>query len=191
MYKYYSSFSPIGDVWAISKLLFIEIFTKSGLVDNKTLKLADLEIKFITSKTSHRKFRGMAPDRGMVRHEFLEGIIRIAEEKYMINGDVATYTEACTQLLKDGFHKVIAEVENPAQWRDERYWNEECDFCYKYYMQILMAIFEQYENTIRTSLPKSKYLNLYEFKKIFTDTTIMSDPHANERNINIAFNFSV
>lgn len=113
MYKYYSSFSPIGDVWAISKLLFTEIFTKYGLVDNKTLKLADLEIKFITSKTSHRKFRAMVPDRGMVRHEFLEGIIRVAEEKYMVNGDVTSYTEACKMLMNDGFRKVINDVENP------------------------------------------------------------------------------
>ncbi|KAL4483288.1 hypothetical protein ABPG72_007930 [Tetrahymena utriculariae] len=191
LYKYYSSFSPIGDVWAISKLLFTEIFTKSGLVDNKTLKLADLEIKFISSKTQQKKARSLIPERGMVRHEFFEGIIRIAEEKYMINGDCTTYSEAVTHLLNDGFLKVIAEVENPNLWRDERYWNQECDFCYKYYMQILMSIFENYENTIRTSLPTSKYLNLFEFKKIFTDTSILSDEHANERHINIAFNFSV
>lgn len=58
-------------------------------------------------------------------------------------------------------------------------------------MDIITAIFENYENTIRTCLPKAKYLNLYEFKKIFTDTSMMSDSHANERIINIAFNFSV
>jgi len=54
-----------------------------------------------------------------------------------------------------------------------------------------MAIFEQYENTIRDTLPKSKYLNLYEFKNIFTDTDLLSDERANERSINLAFNFSV
>jgi len=94
LYKYYSSFSPIGDIWAISKLLFIEIFTKSGLVDNKTLKLADVEIKFLASKTLRVKGKGLIPERGMVRHEFLEAIIRIAEEKYMINGDCTVYSEA-------------------------------------------------------------------------------------------------
>lgn len=58
-------------------------------------------------------------------------------------------------------------------------------------MQVLMSIFEQYENTIRDSLPKSKFLNLSEFRKIFTDTVILLDEKANERYINLAFNFSV
>lgn len=58
-------------------------------------------------------------------------------------------------------------------------------------MQILMMIFENYENTIRVSLPTSKYLNLAEFKKIFYDADVLSDVHANERFINMSFNFSV
>ena len=96
-------------------MLFTEIFTKSGLVDNKTLKLADLEIKFIASKTLTKKaIRGLIPERGMVRHEFFEGIVRIAEEKYMINGDCTSYAEAVQHLLNDGFSKVIAENESPA-----------------------------------------------------------------------------
>ena len=69
------------------------------------------------------KGKGLIPERGMVRHEFLEAIIRIAEEKYMINGDCTVYSEAVQHLLNDGFLKVIAENESPAQWRDERYWN--------------------------------------------------------------------
>jgi len=40
-------------------------------------------------------------------------------------------------------------------------------------------------------LPKAKFLNLYEFKKIFTDTNLLYDEHANERYINLAFNYSV
>ena len=95
-------------------MLFTEIFTKSGLVDNRTLKLADLEIKFISSKTLTKKARGLIPERGMVRHEFLEGIVRIAEEKYMINGNCTSYAEAVQHLLTDGFSKVIAENESPA-----------------------------------------------------------------------------
>lgn len=50
----------------------------------------------------------------MVRHEFLEGIIRIAEEKYMINGDCATYSEAVSHLFHNGLLKVISDIENPS-----------------------------------------------------------------------------
>jgi hypothetical protein len=39
------------------------------------------------------------PSNGVVRYEFIEAIVRIAIEKYMIKGTAATEQEALKQLL--------------------------------------------------------------------------------------------
>lgn len=85
-YKYYAGLNPIGDTWAISMLGFTDILNEAGIVDNKTLKLSDVDIKFIaTSNSSEYKSNARNPERGLIRCQLMEGLVRIAEEKYIKN----------------------------------------------------------------------------------------------------------
>ncbi|CAK71897.1 unnamed protein product (macronuclear) [Paramecium tetraurelia] len=48
-YKQYSSNSPTGDMWSISSNVITEFAQQTELIDGKTLKLSDLELKFIAT----------------------------------------------------------------------------------------------------------------------------------------------
>jgi len=60
----------------------MEMVDHSGLLD-ENLKVADVDIKFVAT-VSDRNFKSNSrnPDRGIVRHQFLEALVRLADEKY-------------------------------------------------------------------------------------------------------------
>lgn len=83
-YKYLSALNPIGDTFAISSLIFTDFLNNSGIIDEKTLKSVDVPIKFIVTSTgSEIKNNPRNPERGLIRCQFMEAIVRIAEEKYI------------------------------------------------------------------------------------------------------------
>ena len=85
-YKYLSGLNPIGDTWAIGMLGFTDFLNSAGIIDGKTLKLSDVDIKFIaTLSSSEYKNNPRNPERGLIRCQLMEGLVRIAEEKYMKN----------------------------------------------------------------------------------------------------------
>ena len=85
-YRYYAGLNPIGDTWAISMLGFTDFLNAAEIVDGKTLKLSDVDIKFIaTSNSSEYKSSARNPERGLIRCQLMECLVRIAEEKYIKN----------------------------------------------------------------------------------------------------------
>ena len=46
-YKYYASLNPCGDIWGISINPLTEFVQACNLIDNKTLKFSDVDLKFI------------------------------------------------------------------------------------------------------------------------------------------------
>ena len=85
-YKYYAGLAPIGDTWAIGMLGFTDFLNAANIIDGKTLKLSDVDIKFIaTSSSSEMKNNPRNPERGLIRCPLMEAIVRVAEEKYIKN----------------------------------------------------------------------------------------------------------
>ena len=70
-------------------------------MDNEYLKLADVDIKFVAT-VSDKEFKSNPrnPDRGIVRHQFLEALVRLAEEKYYRSKKTATLFDAIHTLLE-------------------------------------------------------------------------------------------
>lgn len=50
-----SAVGVVGDVFSVPVNTFTEFFIDTGLIDNRTLKLADLDFNFIATKTSISK----------------------------------------------------------------------------------------------------------------------------------------
>lgn len=65
---------------------FTDFLNSANIIDGKTLKLSDVDIKFIaTSSSSEIKSNPRNPERGLIRCQLMESLVRIAEEKYMKN----------------------------------------------------------------------------------------------------------
>ena len=68
-YKQYSSYNPSGDVWSISSNVITEFSQSTEVVDNKTIKLSDLDLKFIATCAASIEYKGNPrnPERALCR----------------------------------------------------------------------------------------------------------------------------
>ena len=85
-YKFYASWYPVGEIWCVSSFAFSEFISAINVVDNKLIKISDVDIKLVAT-LSAPEFKGNPrnPERGLVRYQLLEAIARIAEEKFVRN----------------------------------------------------------------------------------------------------------
>lgn len=73
MYKQFSSWSPFGDVWAVSNQPFTE-FCQITKIINKDTPLKIIDLTFITTNSmSSADWKGnsLNPERGLVRFQFM------------------------------------------------------------------------------------------------------------------------
>ena len=76
----------------------------------------------------------------------MELIVRIAEEKY-INKYQKTknYFEAVEMLWEDNLIAEFSNLKYDTQiWRNERYFNEDCDYCLKHYKRIIDYVYKKF-----------------------------------------------
>ena len=104
---------------------------------------ADMNLKWTATVSGNQKGNQRMPERGMIRCQLMEVIVRISEEKYL-------KSNICPNLV-DSVQKIINEntsIEynkyNAQQWRDNTYWVEKNDECLKFYKNILDNVFKQY-----------------------------------------------
>lgn len=79
----------MGDIWAITSNAFTEFVSRANIFDGVNLKLSDIDLRFIgTNSASNMDFKGniRCPERGLVRFQFMEIIVRLADDKYQRNG---------------------------------------------------------------------------------------------------------
>lgn len=51
-YKYYASKSPVGDIWAIQNVAFLEFIDKIQIVDRNLIKDPDMNLKWVSTISS-------------------------------------------------------------------------------------------------------------------------------------------
>ena len=84
-YKYYAGIAPPSGVPAIGINLFNEVIQHTNLIDNKTLKLSDVDVEYVASNVSSNykpKIKSLNPERHLCRFELMELLVRIALSKF-------------------------------------------------------------------------------------------------------------
>lgn len=72
----------------------------------------------------------------------MEILVRMAEEKYINKYKSTTnYFEALKMLWNDHCQNVFNKNDSQ-NWRQTRLWNEDCDFCIKYYQKIITQAYK-------------------------------------------------
>jgi hypothetical protein len=68
-YKYFSGIDPVGNIMAIGTNVFNEIISNcEGLVDQKTLKLSDVDLEFVATKAGSKNGGPRNPERQLIRY---------------------------------------------------------------------------------------------------------------------------
>lgn len=144
IYRYFSSWSPFGDIWAVSNNSWTQFCQQAKIINKDTpLKITDLT--FITTNSmsgADWKGNSLVPERGLIRFQFMEGLVRLAEEKYKKNGITENFTDSLNLLFK---HHVLplAETLTYNTWRLEKFFIEENDILLKKFRSIFSYIYKK------------------------------------------------
>ena len=118
VYKQFASWNPFGDIWAVSNQPFTEFCQQAKIINKDTpLKITDLT--FITTNSMSGpdwKGNSLNPERGLVRFQFMESLVRLAEEKFKKNGIFDNFAESVETLLRDHLQPLVP-LYNANQWR--------------------------------------------------------------------------
>lgn len=69
MYKYYSAVDPVGNVCCIGTNTLTDIVNNCpDLIDSKTLKISDLDLEFVATKSGPKKSNPRNPERQLIRY---------------------------------------------------------------------------------------------------------------------------
>lgn len=124
MYKYYAAVSPAGSIFCIGGNVFSDIMSRfDDLIDGNTLKLADIDLEFVSTNAAMKKNNPRNPERALVRFQMMEIFTRIALTKYFKKGDVPTQLDAVKKI----FEKYIIPFTKGFDchiWRKDKLWNE-------------------------------------------------------------------
>lgn len=188
-YKYYSAVGAPSEIWSIPLNTYTDFCNTCGIIDGKILKLSDFDRIFIATYTKSDKEKNHRnPDRALVRYQFLEGLLRIAEQKYLNSGLAQNYGEAMTMLMEESVKPYVSKF-NHHQWRPDSYWNEKVDTVYKSYLPIMRGIFKKYSG-LKTMPGHKKFMCLEEFTRLMTDAQAFSD-NFGERDATVAFSLGM
>lgn len=112
-------------MWAISSQPFTE-FCQQARIINKDTPLKIIDLTFITTNSmSSSDWKGnvLVPERGLVRFQFMESLVRLAEEKFKKNGVFDNFSDSVETLLRDHLLPLVPQY-NAGQWRLEKYFTE-------------------------------------------------------------------
>lgn len=143
----------------------------------------------------------LEPDNAMVRHQFVEVIVRIAMDKYMKNKIGAKMISSVQKVFTHDFAKIL-KAHNLQEWREKYLWNQKCDIIFKSYMPILKDCFKKYcyySDSSHGDLEKDprKEINIEErfmllqgFRAFGKDLDLESEG-LTDTDLNMAFNYSM
>ena len=189
-YRYYASIGVVSDTWCIHQGEINEFCNKTKIKDPKILdekEIGLLSIKTYTKTDPALMKNPRNPDRALVRYQFMEFILRVAEE--CINkGLFQTYVEAAQKLFEDNILPHI-KIFNWQEFRQNKYWNENCDCVYKTYLPIIQSVYKKYSGA-KTKPGLKKFMCLEELFKLVNDAQLLNDRLV-DRDISVFFNVSM
>ncbi|EAR90528.1 hypothetical protein TTHERM_00118760 (macronuclear) [Tetrahymena thermophila SB210] len=194
-YKYHSSLGMIGDIPAISQSQFVALANKMKISDGKLCKISDVDYNFISALSSTSKQQNYRnPDKAVIRFQFLELIVRIACDKYMRNGNCKNVQKTLNKFFsRKSVSQMFEEIEDPQQWRDQRYWNEVCEIVINKYHVMIEEIWQKWADCRKgekRSLKSHKTMNINEFIDMLRHFKLI-DESFTEKDAQVTFNLSI
>lgn len=80
----------------INKVELVSWLEKCGLMDEK-FNTSQADLQYVS--TVHQSYEGVKNKSGLMRHEFLEFLVRVSKVKYFDTGKVGSISEALRKLL--------------------------------------------------------------------------------------------
>lgn len=81
-YKHFSGVDAGSAVFSIGQNVYTDIINRCGLIDNM-FGLSDLDLVLTNTNYNESRNNPLNPSNAIVRYEFIEAIVRIANDKFV------------------------------------------------------------------------------------------------------------
>ncbi|CDW83691.1 UNKNOWN [Stylonychia lemnae] len=203
IYRVMSAKYQQGNVFCISYEGFFQLMEKFDLIDNDDLKIeVDKAYKKCAQCSIDSPF---VVDGYLVRFQFLEMILRVIIAKYLkcniffflckpyIEQICETIVESINKFLNDEFLPQSKCDRTMQEWRDKRFWNEQCDNFLQNHYDLFRHIYEKFAGKSQRQGRKfinhqpNTLMNLEDFKQFICQANLLNDMFK-EEDIAVCFN---
>ncbi|KAL4432714.1 hypothetical protein ABPG74_011535 [Tetrahymena malaccensis] len=196
LYRYLSCFGVLNDVFCVTLSAFAHFAQESKIIDNNLMRMRDVECIFIAASSKALKVKNYrAPEKTVIRSEFVELMGRLALDKFIRTKVAKTPSEALNLLLNNQkFVQYTAEYEDPQQWRNIRFWTKQCDEMMKSYINFIKTLWNEYADSRKSEKrgapSNQKTMSLQEFQDMVEDFHL-KDTLLTERDVVLSYNLSL
>ncbi|CAD8064944.1 unnamed protein product [Paramecium sonneborni] len=141
-YKFLASTLIGATIPCISSNAFSDFISSTQLVSEK-FRSGDIDLNFIaTSNVKDINYPNVY-EKALVRYQLMEVLVRIAIDKYLRTQICKSIKESLRKMFEeDGIKLKLQEIDRSQDWRDMRYWNEQCDILLKDRLPMLKLLFK-------------------------------------------------
>lgn len=181
-YRALSSYST-SEIYSVGSNIFVDFLNECSLIDS-LYGPSDIGVNWSASKVPKEKNQLYNSGNGLIRYEFLEILVRVANDRYVRNKVCGNLVDAVKKIFSEHLGPVIKNYEK-STWRDSEYLVEEVDLVFKAHKPILDHVFKRYSG--RKAVPGQKrFMSLEEFRELCRDAKIVSDK-SSLREVDLAF----
>eukprot|EP00358_Blepharisma_japonicum_P001299 CAMPEP_0202955260 /NCGR_PEP_ID=MMETSP1395-20130829/51643_1 /ASSEMBLY_ACC=CAM_ASM_000871 /TAXON_ID=5961 /ORGANISM="Blepharisma japonicum, Strain Stock R1072" /LENGTH=375 /DNA_ID=CAMNT_0049671631 /DNA_START=936 /DNA_END=2060 /DNA_ORIENTATION=- len=181
-YKFLAAFSG-SEIFSIGSNVLTDFLNQCQILDSN-YAASDLGVNWNSCIVPKEKGQLYNPGSALVRYEFMEIMVRIANDRYIRNKICTTVAESIQKLLDEHLLAVMRNNDTN-KWRFDKYVCEEVDLVLKAHKPILDALFRKYSG--KKTLPGMKaFMSLEEFRQLCSEAGLINDNFA-AREIDLCF----
>ena len=181
-YKWISAYSG-SEIFSIGSNVFTDFLNECKVIDN-LYGASDFGVNWNACIVPKEKDQVYNPGNALVSYEFLEILVRVANDRYVRNKICGNVIDATRKLLAEHLMEIMKKYDYKA-WRFQEYLTEEVDLVYKAHKIILDFIFKRYSG--RKALPGQKpFMSLEEFRELCKDAKFENEK-CGLRDIDLSF----
>lgn len=142
----------------------------------------------MATKAGSKKGDSRNPERQLIRHQFLEILVRLSVTKYVKTGTCKSISEAVDKLFREHLDKFFAEFDSNL-FRETKLWQEDSDKVVKRNLPVIKLAYTRYSGDL--AMPgQTKYMSLQEFTELVLDSGVVNEKFG-EREIKPIYSVSM
>lgn len=189
IYHAYKTLSSLGgsEIFSIGSNVLTDFLNECKLIDD-LFGPSDIGVNWNACITPKEKGQIYNPGNALVRYEFLEILVRIANDRYVRNKICGNILDATRKMFLDYLIPIMITYDTSI-WRNGEYLCEDVDLVFKAHKSILDQVYKKYSG--KKTLPGQKvFMCMEEFRDFCRDARLENE-RCTAREIDLAFSLAM
>lgn len=157
-----------------SSVLTEMMYKCPDFIDNKTIKLSDVDLSIIACNGGAKVKNILQPSNALTRPQMIEVIVRLANDKYIKNGACKTLSEAVKLAWENNFEPYFSTFD-AQEFRDDKLWREEIDVLLTRFQTGMQIVFQKNVGKLAAPGLARVPMCLDEFVNMFAEAGLIDE----------------